>query len=79
MITVFNRRELMVTFKQEQLFRIQSALGSAGIPCAVRIPGGYAGQRLRSRTGTQEYVVYVHKEDYDRACAVRAAAMRSNG
>lgn len=79
MITVFNRRELMVTFQQEQLFRIQSALGAAGIPCTVRIPGGHADQRLRSRTGSQEYVVYVHKKDYGRACAVRAAALRSNG
>lgn len=79
MITVFNRRELMVTFQQEQLFRIQSALGAAGIPCTVRIPGGHADQRLRSRTGSQEYVVYVHKKDYARACAVRAAALRSNG
>ena len=79
MITIFNRRELMVTFQQEQLFRIQSALGAAGIPCTVRIPGGHADQRLRSRTGSQEYVVYVHKKDYSRACAVRAAALRSNG
>ena len=79
MITIFNRRELMVTFQQEQLFRIQSALGAAGIPCTVRIPGGHANQRLRSRTGSQEYVVYVHKKDYARACAVRAAALRSNG
>ena len=79
MITVFNRRELMVTFRQEQLFRLQSALGAAGIPCTVRIPGGHADQQVRSRTGTQEYVVYVHKEDHDRACAIRAAAMRSNG
>ena len=79
MITVFNRRELMVTFQQEQLFRVQSALGAAGIPCTVRIPGGHADQRLRSRTGSQEYVVYVHKKDYARACAVRAAALRSNG
>ena len=79
MITIFNRRELMVTFQQEQLFRIQSALGAAGIPCTVRIPGGHANQRLRSRTGSQEYVVYVHKQDYARACAVRAAALRSNG
>lgn len=79
MITIFNRRELMVTFQQEQLFRIQSALGAAGIPCTVRIPGGHADQRLRSRTGSQEYVVYVHKKDYARACAVRAAALRSNG
>lgn len=79
MITVFNRRELMVTFRQEQLFRVRSALGAAGIPCAVCIPGGHADQRLRSRTGTQEYVVYVHRKDYDRAQAVRAAALRSNG
>ena len=76
MITIFNRWELMVTFRQEQLFRIRSALGAAGIPCTVRIPGGHADQRLRSRTGTQEYVVCVHKKDYDRACAVRDAANR---
>jgi len=77
LITVFNRRQLIVVLNTEKLWRIRNALAEAGIECYVRTHGSFAGAGNRSRgvpgvrpEHSQQYTVYVKKQDYD--CALRA-------
>lgn len=81
MITVFNRRELMVTFSAEEQARVCAALQAAGVDCAVKVSNRNASSMpgdSRTRMGRfgentaaeNEYRIFVRKEDYDRAAGV---------
>ena len=83
MLTIFNRGELITVLSAEKLFRIKNALAEAGIPChaAVLNQGGPFQTRGRSpfmkMDALNQYMIYVHKDDYDRATAAIQPALRS--
>jgi hypothetical protein len=80
MITVFNRIELFATYSMQKQSEIRDILASGGIDCFVktinRTSSGVFGD-MRARTGSigqdmrtaLEYVIYVRKDDFDRAAA----------
>ena len=79
MITLFNRRELITVLSLEQLFRIRTALSDAGIPYQAKPLNQGGLGHMRGRTATtiflkpdylNQYKIYVHQEDYDRAYGV---------
>jgi len=81
LITVFNRRELFITYSMEALSRVRDALDAGGIPHYVRTrnltsPTAYtdaragAGSFGSDMNASYEYKIYVHRKDCERACAV---------
>lgn len=85
MITIFNRRELLVTFSMEKQAELRERLKENRIDYSLKVVNRSGASVLgssRARFGTfgqnmklaYEYVFYVHKNDYDRAVAV----MRGN-
>jgi len=83
MITVFNRKELMPIFSMKQLFAVQAALDSAGIPYHTKAatPLGRIGGRARANPfqdadTAHDYKIYVRKDDYDRAVKAIQPALR---
>ncbi len=75
MILPWNRREVYLGNSLREFSDIRQALASGGIKYALRVVDNY---RDRGRTGSlglnQElmvtYYLYVHKQDYERACTV---------
>lgn len=79
MITIFNRKELTVTFDLSEQARIRTLLAAEGIDYSVktvnRLSASPISSGSRSRTGTYgqnteamiEYSIYVKKTDYERA------------
>ncbi|MBQ8315566.1 MAG: hypothetical protein IJX95_07490 [Lachnospiraceae bacterium] len=79
MITIFNRKELTVTFDLNEQARLRKVLAEDGIDYNVktvnRLSASPFSTGSRSRTGTYgqntevmiEYVIYVKRGDYDRA------------
>lgn len=79
MITVFNRKELTVTFDLSEQTRIRKVLAEEGIDYTVKTVNRLsassfsAGSRVRTGTYGQntdamiEYIIYVKKADYERA------------
>ena len=76
MITVFNRKELLCTFDMKKQAEVRDILWKFDISYEVRVSdradffvggrmteGGY-GDRPEHQT---EYIIYVKKEDYERA------------
>lgn len=83
MLTIFNRRELAALTSQERFFRVREGLSAAGIPCAVKLRGAVRSVD-RARLGgvlredaLYTYTIYVHKNDYGRACAAMGPALRA--
>jgi len=83
MLTVFNRQELITVLSAQQLYGIQTALTEAEIPfhTAVLNQGGLL--RTRGRTNPfmkfdylNQYRIYVHKNDHDRAVAAIQSVLR---
>lgn len=82
MITVFNRKELTVTFDLNEQARIRTLLAAEGIDYSVKTVNRMSASPIsagsRSRTGTYgqstgamtEYIIYVKKADYERATKV---------
>jgi hypothetical protein len=82
MLTVFNRRELTITYDMNRFADIRVLLARNGINYSIRVinrnsPSPFdAGSRARTGTFGQnlkfeyEYIVYVHKSDYDKALAI---------
>ncbi len=77
-LTIFNRKELSITFSAAEQDRIRSLLTQNGIPSSVKVVNRNSPSVLsdtRARTGTAgqnlqtayEYIVYVHKKDYEKA------------
>lgn len=79
MITIFNRKELMVTYDNKQQADCREKLGAASIHYKVKVinrrsPSPFvAGDRARSGSFGEkaelenEYIIYVAKEDYEKA------------
>ncbi|MDR7870421.1 MAG: hypothetical protein RIN55_06165 [Tissierellaceae bacterium] len=79
MITIFNRKELYLTYSMSEQAKIRDKLSQGNIKHYVRTinrmsPSTFASGR-RSRTGSYgqnmdlnyEYIIYVHKKDYEQA------------
>ena len=79
MITIFNRKELTVTFDLNEQSRVRTLLAGEGIEYSVKTVNRMSASPIsagsRSRTGTYgqntdlmtEYIIYVKKADYERA------------
>ena len=83
MITVFNRKELMLVSSVKRLYAVQAALDAAGIGCHTKsaTPLGRAGGRGRglpfqNPDAAHDYKIYVRRDDYDRAMAAIQPALR---
>ena len=82
MLTIFNRRELIILTSQQTLFRVREALDAAGMESHVKFHGA-ARAAERRHYGTAglcqdamyTYTIYVHKDDYDRAVAAIQPAL----
>lgn len=84
MITIFNRRELAITFEMKKQAEIREMLSLHGIEYQIKTvnrtsPGFLpVGSGTRARTGTPgikmeytyTYKIYVKKSDYEKARAV---------
>ena len=78
MITIFNRKELLITLDMAQQANIREILSANGIDYTVKVTNLQSATVLgssRSRIGTlginpnysYEYKIYVHKKDYETA------------
>ena len=70
MIHIFNRKKLITTLSDQQLYRIQSALDSANIPYYIKFitsSGRYHGSSFINSDAAHPTVIYVKASDYDRA------------
>ena len=79
MLTIFNRKELTVTYDMKEQSRIRTLLAGEGIDYSVktvnRLSASPFSDGSRVRTGTYgqntetmtEYIIYVKKTDYERA------------
>ena len=83
MLTVFNRKELLVLFSQQRLHAVQTALDTAGIPYEAKAatPLGRIGGRGRENPfqnadAAHDFKVYVHRDDYARAQAAIQEVLR---
>ena len=86
MITVFNRKELLVTYSMELQSKARSALEGCGIDSIVDT-GGTAARNIGSgpigvdRLGSNpscscEYKIYVNRKDYEKAQAALAGKLK---
>ena len=78
MITIFNRKELLVTFDMKSQGEIRDVLSANGIKYTVKVTNRQTAAIIgsnRARVGSfginpdlsYEYKIYVHKKDYDNA------------
>lgn len=73
MIHLFNRKELYLTFDQNDLYRIQNALHDGGMDYRLSVKShSHTGAGGRTAIGSYrsdpvEYKFYVRKADYDKA------------
>ena len=81
MITIFNRREVAITYSMDGQARIRELLSANGIDYRYKVMDRTSPSVLtsnRARTGTfgynmnytNEYIFYVHKKDYQAAKAL---------
>lgn len=79
MITIFNRRELMITFSMSKQYEVRAILENNNIDYVIKTIDRKGSSPFfadqRARTGTfgenmdlmYEYIIYVNKQDYDKA------------
>lgn len=78
MITIFNRKELLMTVDMNRQANVRDVLSANGIACSVKVTNLQSASAVgssRGRTGNfginqtyaYEYKIYVHKKDYDAA------------
>lgn len=81
MLTIFNRKELTTTFSIQKQSKVRSILSSNNIKYYIKTVNRNSPSTFsdtRSRTGTfgqnmelaYQYIIYVHKKDYDKALAI---------
>lgn len=82
MLTIFNRRELTITYNMKRQSEIRDLLAQNGVEYSVKAIGRKSASPFaagaRARMGTMgenlqaanEYVIYVNKSDYSRASAI---------
>lgn len=72
-VTIFNRRELLVTLNMEEHYKVRDVLAAGGIPYYVRTDNiggdvrGYRGNTGMNQMSSYEYIIYVRREDYEEA------------
>jgi len=78
MITIFNRKEVLITFDMNRQASVREILTANGIDYTVKVTNLQSASVVgcgRGRMGsfginekyTYEYKIYVHKSDYDNA------------
>ncbi|HZX21111.1 MAG TPA: hypothetical protein VFF25_01845 [Clostridia bacterium] len=78
MITIFNRKELYMTFSMEEQSNIRQVLSQNNIDYYIKTINRMSPSLLGSSRGRRgsfgqnmslnyEYIIYVHKRDYDTA------------
>lgn len=75
MITIFNRKEVCLTFDMKRQAEIRNILQGAGIDYSVKVINRTVGAVTRVYTGSfgtdssieYEYHIFVHKDDYEKA------------
>ena len=73
MITIFNRKELMLTTPMDVSVRVRDLLVANGIDYLVKVRnlqdlrGGRSGTYGLNTNYTHEYRIYVHKKDHEKA------------
>lgn len=81
MITFINRKELIATFSMEQQASVRNILAANNIDYTFKTTSrndSSAYRNIRARTGNlvpdpkfaYEYIIYVHKKDYETAVAL---------
>ncbi len=73
MLTIFNRRELCITYRTEEQYRVRDVLADNHIKYLVKTSarsGTCRGRGFSLGTDTKMnycYKIYVHQNDYDKA------------
>lgn len=79
MITIFNRKEVCITYDMKRQAEVRDILQGAGMDYVIRtknrtgsafVRGGtraYTGSFGRDQMMDYEYHIYVHKDDYEEA------------
>ena len=81
MITIFNRKELLVTMDMSRLASVRDVLSANGIEYTVKVTNLQASSLIGSKRGrigsfgvnqnySYEYKIYVHKKDYGNALSL---------
>lgn len=81
MITIFNRRELIITMDMSRQSEVRTILSNNSIDYTVKTTNLQNSSAVGGRTGrtgnfginqdySYEYKIYVHKKDYDKAVAL---------
>ncbi len=82
MLTIFNRRELTITYDLARQAEVRERLVQNGIQYTVRVINRKSSSPfaagMRARTGTfgeklqleYQYIIYVRKSDYEKAAAI---------
>ena len=81
MITVFNRKELLVTMDMSRQADVRNILSANSIPYVIKTTNLQSSQFAGNRRGqfgtlgvnqqyTYEYRIFVHKNDYDKAAGL---------
>lgn len=76
MITVFNRRELLITMDMGMQSRVRETLSANGIDYTIKVTNLQNSSIFENKRGrfgsfginqdySYEYKIYVHKKDYD--------------
>ena len=88
MITIFNRKELLMTFDMQKQGVVRRMLVENGIKYTVdvvNLPGSFPSfEGQKTMPGSQEeklalqnqYTIYVKKSDYDTACGLMRLKLR---
>ena len=84
MLTIFNRKELIVLVSMKKMFHVREALSTAGIESHVKSSGAVPFMAGRNhgipfveQESSYTYTIYVHKQDYDCAVAAIQPALRN--
>lgn len=73
MITIFNRRELMITMSMDTQAKVRDVLAANHIEYSIKTKSHQSSNRGRKGTAfintdySYEYKIYVRREDYERA------------
>ena len=75
MITVFNRKELIITMEMNRQAKVRDILSQNGVDYTVKTTNLHSAGNMRGRTGSfginpdyaYEYKIYVQKKDFERA------------
>lgn len=79
MITIFNRKELLITMDMGCQSRVREILSANGIDYTIKVINLQSSSAFESKRGrfgsfginqnySYEYKIYVHKKDYEYAC-----------